>query len=115
MTVRTCPQTPATSQIATRQSAARCPSTLADRLVAGLEAGARRYGDRRCSKSQTALSAVLEVAGPDDDPRRPALRIRVERQEPGRENPVALLRARYDGWRAENPPAPRACEAAPPR
>lgn len=92
---------------------APCGASLADRLLAGLEAGGAHYGDRRCSKAQTALSAFLRVAAENDDPRRPRLHLVVPEQEPGRANPVALLRARYDAWRRTHPPAPRACGPSP--
>ena len=44
-----------------------CPWTLADRLMAGLEAGAAQGGDNRCSEEQGALAAVLIVAQMDDE------------------------------------------------
>jgi uncharacterized Ntn-hydrolase superfamily protein len=75
-------------------------ATLADRLLAGLEAGARSGGDRRCSLEQTALSAVLVVARPDDEYEHPTLHIVVQTQAKGGPNPVVLLRQRYDVWRA---------------
>jgi len=75
-------------------------STLADRLLAGLEAGARSGGDRRCSAEQTALSAVLVVARPDDKYGHPTLDITVPMQAKGGLNPVVLLRQRYEAWRA---------------
>jgi uncharacterized Ntn-hydrolase superfamily protein len=75
-------------------------ATLADRLLAGLEAGARSGGDRRCSLEQTALSAVLVVARPDDEYEHPTLHIAVQTQAKDGPNPVVLLRQRYDVWRA---------------
>ncbi len=90
-----------------------CRATLADRLVAALEAGAEASGDRRCSREQTALSAFVAVARPDDDERKPTLEIVVPEQESGGDNPVALLRARYDAWRRAHPAEPGACAPPP--
>jgi hypothetical protein len=87
-----------------------CPFTLADRLLVALEAGANRGGDNRCSMEQTALAAVLVVAGPDDDPDAPYLDLRIPSQEPGEDNPVALLRASYDVWRMRHPADASRCD-----
>jgi uncharacterized Ntn-hydrolase superfamily protein len=89
-----------------------CGASLADRLLAGLEAGAARFGDRRCARSQAALSAFLSVAAPGDDPRRPLLEIVVPAREPGLESPLLPLRQRYEAWRRAHPPAPVECAAA---
>jgi uncharacterized Ntn-hydrolase superfamily protein len=97
-----------------------CKPSLADRLMAALEAGSRAGGDARCSEDLTALSAFLMVAKPDDDPDRPSLHLLRQRPgatprspwteltrammiatEPGGadENPVTLLRQAYDAQR----------------
>jgi uncharacterized Ntn-hydrolase superfamily protein len=87
----------------------RCPTTLADRLMAGLEGGNARGGDRRCSgtPSETALSAFLIVAGPTDTTRN-SLEIVIS--GPVRDaNPVEQLRRRYDEWRLSHPPDAERC------
>jgi len=109
-------------------------ATLADRLMAALEAGAARGGDKRCSRELTALSAFIAVARPDDDPSAPSLRIvvpyagetdtvtlRLLRQllfpERGdaEQNPVTRLRQVYERWRStQAPKASRARERAQP-
>ena len=87
---------------------AACPVTLADRLMAGLEAGSAAGGDRRCSgtPSETALSAFVIVALPTDTTSSLELVI----TGPVRNaNPVAQLRQRYDAWRAAHPPDASRC------
>ncbi len=80
---------------------------LADRLMNALEAGAANgEGDRRCTPSGIPSDgAFLQV----DRPGEPAgswLRLRVDDTSPN--DPIALLRAEYDAWRATNPcPPPR--------
>jgi uncharacterized Ntn-hydrolase superfamily protein len=99
-------------------------STLADRLMAALVAGAEAGGDCRCTRELSALSAFITVARPYDDPQRPWLRL-VETREgeeslgslsallkeirrnliapesgTAAENPVLLLQDRYLRWRA---------------
>lgn len=81
-----------------RAAAADSAMTLADRLLLALEAGAAAGGDARCP-GQTALSAFLVVAGPDDRRDAQHLRLYVNGQSEGGANPVALLRRRYDEWR----------------
>ena len=114
------------------QVRADCRSTLHDRLIAALEAGAASGGDRRCEPALAALSAFLEVAGPDDAPDAPSLRLVVTppfepapgiptllRQlvRPERateyENPVKKLRAMYDAWRGEHEPVGRCSDQDP--
>lgn len=88
-----------------------CFTTLADRLMAALEAGSNAGGDRRCDASQGgALAAVLIVAAPDDPIDAPTLDLRIPSQDRGDADPIALLRQAYDGWRAEHPPQSR-CSA----
>ncbi len=69
--------------------------TLADRLLLALEAGAAMGGDRRCG-NQTALSAYLVVARPDDSPKTPSIRITAPPQIRGGRNAVELLRELYN-------------------
>jgi len=73
--------------------------SLAERLLRALEAGAARGGDRRCG-AQTARSAYLVVARPDDPPRRPAVRHIIAGQRQGGPNPVHLLRRAFAVGRA---------------
>jgi len=78
------------------------PWTLADRLLAGLEAGAAQGGDSRCTALQSALSAFLKVARPGDGDA-PYIDLVVPEQAEGGDNPVTLLRALYDEWRLTHP------------
>jgi uncharacterized Ntn-hydrolase superfamily protein len=68
---------------------------LAERLLAALEAGAARGGDRRCG-AQTARSAYLLVARPGDSADQPTVRFLVRGQREGGANPVTLLRGAVD-------------------
>ena len=86
-----------------------CPTTLADRLLVALEAGAAQGGDSLCGTQQAALAAWLQVAGPEDAQDAPYLQFVIGSQAPGADNPVALLRAEYDQWRAMNPPDDSQC------
>lgn len=87
------------SALSAFEAAARNPNmNLADRLMAALEAGAAKGGDRRCG-SQKARSAFIIVAGPEDEAKTPYLRINIPGQEEGGANPVKLLREEYDRWR----------------
>jgi uncharacterized Ntn-hydrolase superfamily protein len=90
------------------------PVSLADRLMAALEAGAANGGDNRCG-AQKARSAFIIVAKPTDDISAPYLRINIPGQEEGGANPVKLLRQKFDKWRrseAENRYLPDARKAA---
>lgn len=81
------------------EAAAKNPEmSLADRLMAALEAGATTGGDRRCG-SQKARSAFIIVARPEDEAKTPYLRINIPGQEEGGANPINLLRKEYDRWR----------------
>jgi uncharacterized Ntn-hydrolase superfamily protein len=73
-------------------------TSLADRLMAALEAGAVNGGDSRCGV-QKARSAFVIVAKPTDDINAPYLRINIRGQEEGGINPLKLLRQKYDMWR----------------
>ncbi len=92
------PRVVADAMAAFRAAAADSAMTLADRLLLALEAGAAAGGDARCP-GQTALSAFLIVAGPDDRRDAQHLRLYVNGQAEGGSNPVVLLRQRYDEWR----------------
>jgi uncharacterized Ntn-hydrolase superfamily protein len=75
---------------------------LADRLMRSLEAGARNgEGDSRCTpRGVPADSAFIEV----DRPGEPAgTFLRLEVTDTGSQDPLAMLRAQYDAWRATNP------------
>jgi uncharacterized Ntn-hydrolase superfamily protein len=80
--------------------AAKNPKTsLADRLMAALEAGtAEGGGDRRCGE-QRASSAFVVVEGPKPDGKTPYLLVNVTGREAGGANPIQLLRRKYDDWR----------------
>jgi uncharacterized Ntn-hydrolase superfamily protein len=73
---------------------------LPERLLAALEAGGAKGGDRRCG-AQTARSAYLAVAHPDDAPRAPRVRLIVRGQSAGGANPVVLLRQQWMAQRRE--------------
>lgn len=49
---------------------------LAERLMRAMEAASAEGGDNRCDPAQSAKSAFLFVARPDDDPKRPWLEAR---------------------------------------
>lgn len=97
----------------------RTQGTLADRVMAAMEAADRAGGDRRCScqtlpdppapcETKTADVAYLVIAGPKD-PEGPGLndgRYQLEIQvtdenikESENDNPVKTLRLRYDEWK----------------
>jgi uncharacterized Ntn-hydrolase superfamily protein len=75
---------------------------LADRLMRALEAGARDgEGDSRCtSRGVAADSAFLEVDRPGD---LVGQYLRLEVTDTGAQDPLAMLRAQYDAWRATHP------------
>lgn len=80
---------------------------LAERLMNALQAGAvGGEGDSRCtSQGIPSDSAFLQVESPSAS-LGGYLSLRV--QSSGRDNPLPLLRALFDGWRAEHP-----CPSAP--
>lgn len=113
--------------LAAFRAAAAAGRPLAERLLAGLEAGAAAGGDWRCSRARAALSALLLVARPGDDPTAPWLELSspdgepadfgtIARQQlvqwwkrrsdgfdaaplaPGEVSPVRDLRRRYEAW-----------------
>ena len=70
-------------------------TSLAERLLSALEAGAAAGGDRRCGP-QKALSSYLVVARPGDDASAPSVRLVIPGQRPGGPNPVQLLRQQFE-------------------
>ncbi len=93
--------------------------TLADRVMAGMEAADAAGGDRRCTcatepvpgapcTARTSFVAYLLVAEPDDPSGASYndgdyavyLNVTDENLQPGEDaNPVATLRARYEAWK----------------
>jgi hypothetical protein len=93
--------------------------TLADRVMAGMEAADAAGGDRRCTcatepvpdarcTTRTAFVAYLLVADPDDPSGSSYndgdyglyLNVTDENLQPGEDaNPVTTLRARYEAWK----------------
>jgi hypothetical protein len=76
-------------------------ASLADALLAGMEAGAAEGGDRRCPSEQAALTAFMAVAHRDDVGETPRIWLATEPQPIGGHNPVALLREDYDRSRSD--------------
>jgi uncharacterized Ntn-hydrolase superfamily protein len=66
-------------------------------LMLALEAGAKAGGDKRCG-AQTATSAFITVARPDDNPGKPYLNLVVSRISRGGDNAVEVLREQYNRW-----------------
>lgn len=81
---------------------------LADRLMRSLEAGALNgEGDSRCTgRGVPADSAFIEV---DREGEPEGTYLRLEVIDTGNQNPLVLLRAQYDTWRATHP-----CPVLPP-
>lgn len=71
-------------------------ATLGDALMSALEAGAAVGGDKRCPRSQSALSAFIVVVGDGDAANLPQLWLAAPPQRRGGANPVQLLRESYD-------------------
>ena len=71
-------------------------ATLGDALMSALEAGAVEGGDKRCPKSQSALSAFIVVVRADDVENIPHLWFAAPPQRRGGANPVKVLRESYD-------------------
>ena len=74
-------------------------ATLGDALLSALEAGSAAGGDRRCPKSQSALSAFIVVVRADDAESIPHLWVSAPPQRMGGANPVTMLRESYDAAR----------------
>ena len=79
---------------------------LPDRLMRALEAGgAGGEGDSRCTDRGIPSDGAFIQVDRDGEPRGGFLSLRVDDTAP--DNPLVLLRAEYDAWRAEHPcPAP---------
>jgi uncharacterized Ntn-hydrolase superfamily protein len=97
-----------TSAAVLDQAAAAFPGgcDLADRLMLALEAGAANgEGDSRCTGDGIPSdSAFLEV---DRDGEAAGSYLRLDVTNTSPQNPLVLLRAQYDAWRAMHPcPAP---------
>jgi uncharacterized Ntn-hydrolase superfamily protein len=82
---------------------------LAIALLNALEAGAREGGDRRCSREQSALSAFLFVAKPNDAPSAPTIRVIAPNQLAGQANPVMMLREQLRKRLTEQAMLPEGC------
>jgi len=76
--------------LAAFDSAITADDSLADALVAGLQAGSGEGGDRRCP-DQSALFAQVVVARPGDDPAQPATLLTVTVNQGDGQNPVTVL------------------------
>lgn len=80
------------------EKAAKDPKMrLSDRLLIALEAGSALGGDRRCH-AQTARSAFLMVAKPEDTYSDLYLSLQVLDVKEGGPNPLKLLRVEYRKW-----------------
>ncbi len=74
---------------------------LADKLMRALEAGAQnQQGDSRCTPDIPSDGAFVQVDRPNET-RGSYLRLRVDAT--GTRNPITLLRADFDAWRADHP------------
>jgi uncharacterized Ntn-hydrolase superfamily protein len=82
---------------------------LAIALLNALEAGAREGGDARCSTEQSALSAFLFVAKPNDAANAPTIRVIAPNQLAGQANPVMLLREQLRKRLTEKSMLPDGC------
>lgn len=82
---------------------------LAVALLNALEAGAREGGDARCSAEQSALSAFLFVARPNDAANAPTIRVIAPNQRAGQANPVMMLRERLRKRLGEQSMLPVGC------
>jgi uncharacterized Ntn-hydrolase superfamily protein len=82
---------------------------LAVALLNALEAGAREGGDARCSMEQSALSAFLFVAKPNDAANALTIRVVAPDQQPGEKNAVLMLREQLRRRMAEKSILPSDC------
>jgi uncharacterized Ntn-hydrolase superfamily protein len=82
---------------------------LAIALLNALEAGAREGGDARCSTEQSARSAFLFVAKPNDPPNAPTIRVVAPNQLEGKANPVMMLREQLRKRLTEQAMLPEGC------
>jgi uncharacterized Ntn-hydrolase superfamily protein len=102
-----------TSAAVLDQTAAAFPNgcDLADRLMLAIEAGAQNgEGDSRCTPSGIPSdSAFIEV---DREGEAAGSYLRLDVTDTAPQNPLVLLRAQYDAWRATHPcPAPPMADA----
>lgn len=83
---------------------------LPERLMLALEAGgADGAGDRRCTGSGVpADAAFIQVDGPGEAA---GAYLSLEVRDTGTDDPVALLRTRFDEWRASHPCPERPSDA----
>jgi uncharacterized Ntn-hydrolase superfamily protein len=86
---------------------------LPDRLMRALEAGAAGgEGDSRCTPDGIPADSAFLQVDRDGEPAGSYLVLDVTETAP--DNPLTLLRAQYDAWRASHPcPAPVEPDAAP--
>ena len=79
---------------------------LADRLMLALEAGARNgEGDSRCTPGGIPSDSAFIEVDREGEPAGSFLRLDVTNTAP--QNPLVMLRAQYDTWRAAHPcPSP---------
>lgn len=82
---------------------------LAVALLNALEAGSREGGDARCSAEQSALSAFLFVAKPNDPANAPTIRVAAPNQTAGQANPVMMLRERLRKRLTDQSMMPEGC------
>lgn len=82
---------------------------LAVALLNAIEAGAREGGDARCAPEQSALSAFLFLAKPNDAANALTIRVVAPDQKPGEKNPVLMLREQLRNRMAEKSILPADC------
>jgi uncharacterized Ntn-hydrolase superfamily protein len=96
--------TMATDQVVPKTFAALSPesweddATMADAVMHALAAGAAAGGDKRCEGTGSA-TAFVSLFRKTDSPNLPWLTLVIFGLEPGSQDAVALLRARYRAWR----------------
>ena len=76
--------------------------SLSEVLMIAMEAGSQAGGDKRCGTIQTASSAFIVVAKPEDAPEKPYIKIVVKGIQKGGENAITALRKEYESWKKEN-------------
>lgn len=99
--------TMASDQVVPRTFAALHPAdwtddaSMADAVIAALQAGAAAGGDKRCARTGSA-TAFLSLYRTTDNPRQPWLTLAIYGLEPGSQDAVSLLAQRYRSWRAQD-------------
>ncbi|MDM7913948.1 MAG: DUF1028 domain-containing protein, partial [Candidatus Eisenbacteria bacterium] len=89
--------------------------TLADRLMAALQAAKIPGADTRCLPyGKSSMSAFLRVARPTDDPGALYLNLNVNNTGTGPTDPIDVLQGLYDQWVAAGAPDDRENGGAPP-